>query len=135
MVHSSIFHKKHTLRVIQITCLPQKYFFTNSSGKLQIQATDFDPDSLRSQLPKAVSSLEWAISKGKGRVYVHCTAGLGRAPAVAIAYLFWFCNMDVSSTASPFICSKILRMELDLLARPIKSENLASPVQSSHIRV
>lgn len=24
------------------------------------------------------------------RVYVHCTAGLGRAPAVVIAYLYWF---------------------------------------------
>ncbi|KAL4344914.1 hypothetical protein AHAS_Ahas11G0226000 [Arachis hypogaea] len=34
-----------------------------------------------------VSSLEWTISKGKGRVYVHCTAGLGRAPGVTIAYL------------------------------------------------
>ncbi|RWV82399.1 hypothetical protein GW17_00056106 [Ensete ventricosum] len=63
----------------------------------KLQARDFDPDSLRRQLPKAVSSLEWAISEGKGRVvYVHCTAGLGRAPAVAIAYLFWFCDMDVS---------------------------------------
>lgn len=47
-------------------------------------------------LPRAVSSLEWAISEGKGRVYVHCTAGLGRAPAVSIAYIFWFCGMDVS---------------------------------------
>lgn len=59
------------------------------------QARDFDPDSLRNGLPKAVSSLEWAITEGNGRVYVHCTAGLGRAPAVAIAYMFWFCNMDV----------------------------------------
>ncbi|KAK9167968.1 hypothetical protein Syun_000108 [Stephania yunnanensis] len=50
-------------------------------------AKDFDPDSLRSGLPKAVSSLEWAISEGKGRVYVHCTAGLGRAPAVGIAFI------------------------------------------------
>ena len=24
------------------------------------------------------------------RVYVHCTAGLGRAPAVCIAYIHWF---------------------------------------------
>ena len=61
-----------------------------------LQAVDFDPDSLRSQLPKAVLALEWAISQRKGRVYVHCTAGLGRAPAVAIAYMFWFENMDVS---------------------------------------
>ncbi|KAF8397133.1 hypothetical protein HHK36_016040 [Tetracentron sinense] len=60
-------------------------------------ARDFDPDSLRSGLPKAVSSLEWAISEGKGKVYVHCTAGLGRAPAVAIAYMFWFCGVDLKT--------------------------------------
>lgn len=61
-----------------------------------LQVVDFDLDSLRSQLPKAVSALEWATSQRKGRVYVHCTTGLGRAPAVAIAYMFWFENMDVS---------------------------------------
>lgn len=60
------------------------------------QAKDFDPDSLRNGLPKAVSSLEWAIYEGKGKVYVHCTAGLGRAPAVAIAYMYWFLGMNVS---------------------------------------
>ncbi|XP_058786605.1 phosphoglucan phosphatase LSF2, chloroplastic-like [Vicia villosa] len=59
-------------------------------------AVDFDPNSLRNALPKAVSSLEWAISEGKGKVYVHCTAGLGRAPAVAISYLFWFCDMNLN---------------------------------------
>ncbi|MQL92339.1 hypothetical protein Taro_024964 [Colocasia esculenta] len=58
-------------------------------------ARDFDPDSLRNCLPEAVSSLEWAISEDKGRVYIHCTAGLGRAPAVTIAYLFWFHDMDL----------------------------------------
>ncbi|GMP92720.1 hypothetical protein CsSME_00042823 [Camellia sinensis var. sinensis] len=61
------------------------------------KARDFDPDSLRSGLPKAVLSLEWAISEGKGKVYVHCTAGLGRAPAVAIAYMFWFCDIDLNT--------------------------------------
>ncbi|CAO2825787.1 unnamed protein product [Amaranthus hypochondriacus] len=59
-------------------------------------AKDFDPDSLRTMLPRAVSALEWAISKEKGRVYVHCTAGLGRAPAVAITHMFWFCGMDLN---------------------------------------
>ncbi|KAG7031525.1 Phosphoglucan phosphatase LSF2, chloroplastic [Cucurbita argyrosperma subsp. argyrosperma] len=49
-------------------------------------AKDFDPDSLRNGLPKAVSLLEWAISEGKGKAYVHCTAGLGRAPALNTAY-------------------------------------------------
>ncbi|ERN05405.1 phosphoglucan phosphatase LSF2, chloroplastic [Amborella trichopoda] len=68
-------------------------------------AGDFDPNSLRRELPKAVSSLEWAVSEGPGRVYVHCTAGLGRAPAVAIAYLFWFCDMDLN-TAYELLTSK-----------------------------
>ncbi|CAK9323919.1 unnamed protein product [Citrullus colocynthis] len=68
-------------------------------------AKDFDPDSLRNGLPKAVSLLEWAISEGKGKVYVHCTAGLGRAPAVAIAYLYWFCRMNLN-TAYEALTSK-----------------------------
>ncbi|OMO75896.1 hypothetical protein CCACVL1_16000 [Corchorus capsularis] len=68
-------------------------------------AKDFDPDSLRNELPRAVSSLEWAISEGKGKVYVHCTAGLGRAPAVAIAYMFWFCGMNLN-TAYEALTSK-----------------------------
>lgn len=67
---------------------------------------DFDPDSLRNGLPKAVSSLEWAISEGKGKVYVHCTAGLGRAPAVAIAYMFWFCDMDLNTAYNNLISKR-----------------------------
>lgn len=75
---------------------------------------------MRSELPKAVASLEWAISQGKGRVYVHCTAGLGRAPAVAIAYLFWFCGMKVgpkhhlvfeSKTISPLFFFRSVMVE------------------------
>lgn len=38
-------------------------------------------------------------------VYVHCTAGLGRAPGAAIAYLFWFGEMDMIS-AYDFLTSK-----------------------------
>nr|GMC65692.1 phosphoglucan phosphatase LSF2, chloroplastic [Ipomoea batatas] len=79
--------------------------FVVLSAKLFGEAKDFDPDSLRSGLPKSVSLLEWAISEEKGRVYVHCTAGLGRAPAVAIAYMFWFCDMDLT-TAYETLTSK-----------------------------
>ncbi|KAM1471122.1 hypothetical protein COP2_042822 [Malus domestica] len=55
-------------------------------------------------LPKAVASLEWAVSKGKGKVCVHCTAGLGRAPAVAVAYIYWFLGMNVSPCFSTYFC-------------------------------
>lgn len=57
-------------------------------------AQDFDPQSLRHMLPSAVNSVYHALSNNK-RVYVHCTAGLGRAPAVIIAYLFWFKDMGL----------------------------------------
>jgi protein-tyrosine phosphatase len=29
------------------------------------------------------------------RVYVHCTAGLGRAPGTIIAYLYWFQGLQL----------------------------------------
>ena len=38
------------------------------------------------------------------RVYVHCTAGLGRAPAVIIAYLFWFKDMGLDEVSCQLRC-------------------------------
>ncbi|KAF8058840.1 LSF2 [Scenedesmus sp. PABB004] len=52
-------------------------------------AVDFDPHSLRKMLPGAVKEVAARLREGK-RVYVHCTAGLGRAPAVCIAWLYWY---------------------------------------------
>eukprot|EP00897_Mesotaenium_endlicherianum_P006226 jgi/Mesen1/5631/ME000282S04777 len=67
-------------------------------------ARDFDPHSLRHELPRMVAVLDRHIREGR-TVYVHCTAGLGRAPAAAIAYLFWFNDMDLG-TAYHFVTSK-----------------------------
>lgn len=58
-------------------------------------ARDFDPHSLRRTLPSAVQALCNALQGGNGKVYVHCTAGLGRAPAVCIAFLYWFRGMSL----------------------------------------
>jgi len=54
-------------------------------------ARDFDPDSLRNMLPRAVRAVVEGLDRGD-RVYVHCTAGLGRAPGVCIAYLYWYAD-------------------------------------------
>ncbi|KAK7837341.1 phosphoglucan phosphatase dsp4 [Quercus suber] len=51
--------------------------------------TDFDAFDLRVRLPAVVSKLHKAINRNGGVTYVHCTAGLGRAPAVTLAYMFW----------------------------------------------
>lgn len=71
---------------------------------MRAPARDFDPSSLRTELPRAVCLLDGAISQGK-TVYVHCTAGLGRAPGVAITYLFWFNGMNLDG-AYNFLTSK-----------------------------
>ena len=52
---------------------------------------DFDPYSLRRRLPGAVAlCAQNAQKQSHGTIYVHCTAGLGRAPATALAYMWWF---------------------------------------------
>jgi protein-tyrosine phosphatase len=61
---------------------------------LRTPAVDFDPHSLRATLPSAVAALERA-RRDHGRVYVHCTAGLGRSPAVVIASLYWFHGIEL----------------------------------------
>ncbi len=49
-------------------------------------AEDGNVDSLRVVLDAAVAALHDHLSRGE-RVYLHCNAGLNRAPTVAIAYL------------------------------------------------
>ncbi len=55
---------------------------------------DFDPRDLRERLGGAVEQLHALLGVGH-RVYVHCTAGMGRAPGVAIAYLSWIRGWDL----------------------------------------
>ena len=54
---------------------------------------DFDPNSLRAQLPHAVATIVRLLRKqqkdDQKKVYCFCTAGIGRAPAIAVAYLHW----------------------------------------------
>eukprot|EP00475_Leptophrys_vorax_P025185 TRINITY_DN35225_c0_g1_i2.p1 TRINITY_DN35225_c0_g1~~TRINITY_DN35225_c0_g1_i2.p1 ORF type:complete len:341 (-),score=17.14 TRINITY_DN35225_c0_g1_i2:166-1188(-) len=55
---------------------------------------DFDPFDLRMQLPHAVASLLKGMRE-HGTGYVHCTAGLGRAPATALAYMWWLRDLQL----------------------------------------
>lgn len=51
---------------------------------------DFDAFDLRMRLPAVVSKLYKAINRKGGVTYIHCTAGLGRAPAVAVCLMSSF---------------------------------------------
>lgn len=48
---------------------------------------DFDTRALMDNLPKAVEDLEKALGPQEAKAYVHCTAGINRAPTLAAAYL------------------------------------------------
>lgn len=56
---------------------------------------DFDPFSLRINLPDAVRKVHTAFQDGRGKVYIHCTAGMGRAPALALAYMWWCRGLEL----------------------------------------
>lgn len=62
---------------------------------------DFDLYDLRRKLPKAVTKLlkEHDSSKG-GTIYIHCTAGMGRAPATALAVMNWIRGMQLDEAYS-----------------------------------
>jgi hypothetical protein len=49
---------------------------------------DFDVIHQRQRLPLIVAKLAQLHSQGY-RIYVHCTAGLGRSPLAALGYLTW----------------------------------------------
>lgn len=52
----------------------------------RVPIVDFDADDLAARLPEATARLEDLLARGH-RVYVHCTAGMGRSPAVVVAHL------------------------------------------------
>uniref|UniRef100_A0A0D3BYK3 Dual specificity protein phosphatase 4 n=1 Tax=Brassica oleracea var. oleracea TaxID=109376 RepID=A0A0D3BYK3_BRAOL len=56
---------------------------------IRCQIRDFDAFDLRLRLPAVISTLYKAVQRNGGVTYVHCTAGMGRAPAVALTYMFW----------------------------------------------
>lgn len=62
---------------------------------------DFNDDDQRRNLPEAVSALHEMLAAGH-RVYVHCTAGLNRAPLTVLGYLT-FVEMLPVETAATFI--------------------------------
>jgi len=55
---------------------------------LRCPIKDFDVTDMRRNLPKAVSLFYKFISEGH-KTYVHCTAGMGRAPLTVLAYFIW----------------------------------------------
>lgn len=74
---------------------------------------DFDAFDLRLRLPAAVSKLHKLVNCNGGVTYIHCTAGLGRAPAVAVGshslflFFFFFYPRQPAAFYSPSVSLKL----------------------------
>ena len=53
----------------------------------RIAVPDFDEEAMAADLEQSVAELEAALTPNWAKVYLHCTAGINRAPTVAAAYL------------------------------------------------
>ncbi|KAI0565353.1 Laforin [Gracilaria domingensis] len=85
-------------RAIQWPLLLERYA-QHDIKVVRHQIRDFDRDSLRARLKSATRALERLINEGR-KVYIHCTAGMGRAPACAVSYLCWVKGMDLEDAVT-----------------------------------
>ncbi|KAI3751686.1 hypothetical protein L2E82_22777 [Cichorium intybus] len=77
----------------------------NDIEHIRAEIRDFDAFDMRLRLPYVVSKLHKAINRNGGIAYIHCTAGLGRAPATALAYMFWVQGYQLNDAVT-FLLSK-----------------------------
>jgi protein-tyrosine phosphatase len=64
-----------------------RYYKTRGIDVRRVPVRDFDAADLQEKLPACVSTLSDLLAS-RHTVYLHCSAGAGRAPSVTIAYLF-----------------------------------------------
>jgi len=64
----------------------ERSYRTHGVGFHRVPVPDCDNDILAARLDETVRLLHEILSCG-GRVYLHCNAGMNRAPTIAIAYL------------------------------------------------
>ncbi|KAG5239626.1 phosphoglucan phosphatase DSP4, amyloplastic [Salix suchowensis] len=82
---------------------------------LRARIRDFDGFDVRKRIPAVVSKLYKAINRNGGVTYIHCTAGMGRAPAVAMAYMFWFQGYKLSDARDLLLSKRSCFPNLDAI--------------------
>jgi len=71
-----------------------EYYSANGITPIHYPIHDFNEEDLKSKLYKGACILDDMINKQGLKVYVHCTAGMGRAPANVLVYLCLFKGME-----------------------------------------
>lgn len=76
------------MRSVNLDWPPLEAHYRTCGIKLLRLPIKEEQNELREKLPECVRTLARMIGVGR-TVYLHCTAGIGRSPTVAIGYLHW----------------------------------------------
>ena len=82
-----------------------------------VEVRDFDKADLLEKLARCVDALDAALAQGSARVYLHCTAGLNRAPTAAAAFLIRSQGMSARQAYDYVVARRYCRPHLDVLDR------------------
>jgi protein-tyrosine phosphatase len=74
----------------------EKHYIKRDMTVCRHPILDFDPQDLARCIRGVVARVGELEAVGH-RIYIHCTAGVGRAPAVAIGHLAWNLGWDLDS--------------------------------------
>lgn len=87
----------------------------NDIEHIRAEIRDFDGYDLRIRLPAVVSTLFKAVNRNGGITYIHCTAGLGRAPATALAYMYWVQGYKLSDALNLLLSKRTCCPKVDAI--------------------
>ncbi|KAI3880089.1 hypothetical protein MKX03_003910 [Papaver bracteatum] len=100
---------------VDITAIQEYANQCDDIQHVRAEIRDFDAFDLRMRLPAVVSVLYKAIKSNGGVTYIHCTAGLGRAPAVALAYMYWVQGYKLNEAHSLLLSKRTCCPKLDAI--------------------
>lgn len=82
---------------------------------IRAEIRDFDGFDLRMRLPAVLSILYKAVNRNGGVTYIHCTAGMGRAPAVALAYMYWVQGYELNDAHKMLLSKRACCPKVDAI--------------------
>lgn len=100
---------------VDINAIRECAIISGDIEHVRAEIRDFDAFDLRMRLPAVVSKLHKAINRNGGITYIHCTAGLGRAPAVAVAYMFWVLGYGLNEAYNLLMSKRSCFPKLDAI--------------------
>lgn len=81
----------------------------------RVPVPDFSPELLAAHLSECVDEIRVALSNERARIYLHCTAGINRAPTAAAAYLMRWRGLSADEAYGYLMSRRDCRPYLEVL--------------------